>query len=72
MPVPDISGNYTLYYAIEQTHNLAPSTGAINISISLVDILTSQGIGVNGFAIGILTSFTIVAIPLIRQKYLAV
>ena len=72
LPVPDISGNYTLYYAIEQTHNLAPSTGAINISISLVDILTSQGIGVNGFAIGILTSFTIVAIPLIRQKYLAV
>ncbi|TFG33432.1 hypothetical protein EU528_00365 [Candidatus Thorarchaeota archaeon] len=72
LPVPGISGNYTLYYAIEQTHNIASLTGSINISISLVDILTSQGIGINGFGLGILTSLTIVAIPLIRQKYLAV
>ena len=72
LPVPDTSGNYTLHYTIEQKHNLAPSIGTINISISLVDILTSQGIGITGFALGILTSFTIVAIPLIKQKYLSV
>ncbi len=72
LPVPETSGNYTLYYTIEQNHNLASSTGSIDISISLVDILTSQGIGISGFAFGILTSFVIVAIPLIRQKYLSV
>jgi len=72
LPVPDTSGNYTLYYKIEQTHNLAFSTGTITIPISLIDILQSQGIGINGFAIGILASFVIVAIPLIRQKYLMI
>ncbi len=72
LPVPNKSQNYTLYYEIEQNHNLASSVGAIIIPISLVDILTSQGIGINGFTIGILTSFVIVAIPLIRQKYLMV
>jgi len=72
LPVPETSGNYTLHYAIEQNHNLAPSTGIIEISVSLVDILTSQGIGMSGFMIGILASFTIVAIPLIRQKYLSI
>jgi hypothetical protein len=72
VPVPDSSGNYTLYYEIEQNHNLASSTGSINIPISLIDILQSQGIGINGFAIGILASFVIVAIPLIRQKYLMI
>ncbi|MGY5871088.1 MAG: hypothetical protein RTV72_02475 [Candidatus Thorarchaeota archaeon] len=72
VPVPDTSGNYTLYYEIEQTHNLASSTGAINIPISLVDVLTSQGIGINGFILGILTALVIVAIPLIRQRYLMI
>jgi len=72
LPVPDTSGNYTLYYEIEPNHNLASSTGTINIPISLIDILQSQGIGINGFAIGILASFVIVALPLIRQKYLMI
>ena len=72
LPVPDTSGNYTLYYSIEQNHNLAHTTGTIDISISLVDILASQGIGISGFVIGILSSFTIIAIPLIRQRYLSV
>ncbi len=70
LPVPDTSGNYTLYYEIEQNHSLAFSTGTINIPISLIDVLNSQGIGISGFAIGILASFVIIAIPLIRQKYL--
>ena len=72
LPVPDTSGNYSLYYEVEKNHNLAASSGTINISISLVDILTSQGIGINGFVIGIFTSFGIVAIPLIRRRYLMI
>jgi len=72
LPIPDTSRNYTLYYEIKQNHNLAASAGAITISVSLIDILTSQGIGINGFTIGILSSFVIVAIPLIRQKCLMV
>ena len=72
LPVPNTSGNYLLYYEVEKNHNLAASSGTINISISLTDILTSQGIGINGFAIGIVTSFGIVAIPLIRRRYLVI
>jgi len=72
LPVPNTSGNYSLYYEVEQNHNLAASSGTINIAISLVDILTSQGIGINGFAIGIITSFGIVAIPLVRRRYLVI
>ena len=72
LPVPDTSGIYTLYYEIEQNHNLAASAGAINISISLIDILSSQGLGINGFAVGILSSFVIVGIPVIRRKYLMI
>jgi len=72
LPIPDTSRNYTLYYEIKQNHNLAASAGALTISISLIDILTSQGIGINGFTIGILSSFVIAAIPLVRQKYLMV
>ncbi len=70
LPVPATSGNYTLYYEIEENHNLASLTGTIIIPISLIDVLNSQGIGINGFAIGIIASFVIVAIPLIRQKFL--
>jgi len=72
LPVPATSGNYTLYYEIEQNHNLASLTGTIIIPISLIDVLNSQGIGINGFAIGILASFVIVSIPLIRQKFLII
>jgi len=72
LPVPNTSGNYSLYYEVEQNHNLAASSGTISIAISLVDILTSQGIGINGFAIGIVTSFGLVAIPLIRRRYLVI
>jgi hypothetical protein len=72
LPIPHTSGNYSLYYEVDQKHSLAATSGTINISISLVDILTSQGIGINGFAIGIFTSFAIVAIPLIRRRYLMI
>jgi len=72
LPVPPASGNYTLYYEIEQNHNLASLIGTIIIPISLVDVLNSQGIGINGFAIGILASFVIVAIPLIREKFMMI
>jgi len=72
LPVPETSGIYTLYYAIKQNHNIASCQGSIDISLSLVDILASQGIGIPGFTIGILASFIIVTIPLIRQKYLLV
>jgi hypothetical protein len=70
LPVPISSGNYTLHYTIEQNHNLAPASGMITILVSQIDILTSQGIGITGFAIGFTVSFTIFAIPMIRQKYL--
>lgn len=72
LPIPSTSGNYSLYYEVEHRQNLAATSGTISISISLVDILTSQGIGINGFAIGIFTSFAIVAIPLIRRRYLII
>jgi hypothetical protein len=72
LPIPTRSGNYSLYYEIEQNHNLAASSGTLNISISLVEILASQGIGINGFVFGICTSFGIVAIPLIRRRFLMV
>ncbi len=71
-PVPSISGNYSLYYEIQQVFGLAASSGTIDIHILITDVLASQGIGINGFAIGILTSFIVVAIPLIRQKYLII
>jgi hypothetical protein len=70
LPVPATCGNYSLYYNIDSTQGLLALAGAIVISISLIDALNSQGIGINGFIIGILSSFTIVAIPLIRQKFL--
>jgi hypothetical protein len=70
LPVPKSSGNYSLYYTIEQNYNLASSSGMITILVSQIDILTSQGIGITGFAIGFIASLTIFAIPLIRQKYL--
>lgn len=72
LPIPNTSGNYTLYYEVEQNLKLAASSGTINISISLIDILSSQGIGINGFVFGILSSFTIVAIPLVRRRYLLI
>ena len=72
LPIPSTSGNYTLYYEVEQKNGLVASSGTINISISLIDILSSQGIGINGFAIGIVSSFAIVVIPLIRRKYLLI
>jgi hypothetical protein len=71
LPLPEVDGNYTLQYTIEQNHNLAHTTGTIDIAISLVDILASQGIGISGFVIGILTSVSVVAIPLIIQRYLS-
>jgi len=70
LPIPNRSGNYSLYYEILPAYGLAESTGIIDIYILNSDIIASQGIGINGFALGILTSFIVVAIPVIRQKYL--
>ena len=71
-PIPNTSGNYSLYYEIPSSYNLAASTGTINIYITITDVLASQGIGINGFAISIVTSFIVVAIPLIRRRYLMI
>jgi hypothetical protein len=72
LPVPSVSGDYQLHYEIESTNNLAASAGTITIQISIADVLASQGIGINGFAIAIMTSFLVVAIPLIKQRYLTI
>ena len=71
-PVPGTSGNYSLYYEIPSAYGLATSNGTINIFIAITDVLASQGIGMNGFMIGILASFIVIAIPLIRQRYLMI
>jgi len=70
LTVPEYSGNYTLSYSLEQDHKLASTSGTISILITLTDVLTSQGIGINGFVFGFLAIFTIFAVPVIRQKYL--
>jgi len=63
LPVPKTNGNYILYYEIEQTYNLAASAGAINISISLVDILVSQGIAIIVKVVKILIINPLIPIP---------
>lgn len=70
LSLPSISGNYSLYYEIGQTSNLAHSSGVINLSINYVSILASQGIGINGFVIALTVSSILFVIPIIRQRYL--
>lgn len=67
--LPSISGNYSLYYEIRQTTNLAHSSGTISLSITYTSILASQGVGIGGFVISFVVSSIIIMIPIIRQRY---
>jgi hypothetical protein len=71
LPVPSEKGNYSLYYEVENGYGLAYSSGSIEITILQEDVLASQGIGIGGFAFSIMVSLVTIAIPVIRQRYLA-
>ena len=68
LSLPSTSGNFSLNYEIQSTNNLAYSSGAINLSISRISILSAQGIGIGGFAVTFIVSSVLFAIPIIRQR----
>ncbi|MBN2229912.1 MAG: hypothetical protein JW779_10015 [Candidatus Thorarchaeota archaeon] len=70
LPLPSISGNYSLNYIIKENSGVENSVGFISISISIVDLLAAQGIGINGFSVSLLASLSIILIPTLRKKYL--
>jgi len=70
LPVPSKEGNYSLHYEIKSGSGLSYSSGSIEITILLVDVLASQGIGIGGFAFSIMVSLVTITIPVLRQRYL--
>lgn len=69
LPVPSEGGNYSLYYEVKSGHGLSYSSGSIKISILRIDAMASQGIGIGGFTLSILTSLVIIVTPMIRHRY---
>ncbi|TFG35070.1 hypothetical protein EU527_00275 [Candidatus Thorarchaeota archaeon] len=69
LSIPNISGNYSLYYEIGPTPNLTNSSGTINLFIDHVSILASQGVGIGGFVVALTVSSTLFMIPIIRKRY---
>jgi len=70
LPIPSEKGNYSLHYEVESGYGLSYSSGSIEVSILLEDVLASQGIGIGGFAFSITVSLITIAIPVIKQRYL--
>ncbi|MFX1366979.1 MAG: hypothetical protein ACFFAY_00035 [Promethearchaeota archaeon] len=69
LPVPGV-GAYILYYESEESPTLESCSGNITITISGIEAIAAQGVGISGFVVSITLSLALVGIPVIYRKYM--
>ena len=70
LTIPTVSGSYSLYYESEPTNLIDSTRGSILIEITVNDIMSTEGVGITGMIFALVASIGIVAIPIIRRRYL--
>ncbi|MGY5863334.1 MAG: hypothetical protein RTV41_01930 [Candidatus Thorarchaeota archaeon] len=70
LTIPSASGRYFLYYESEPTRFVESTTGSILIEITSSDIMSTEGVGITGMIIALCASIGLVAVPVIRRRYL--
>jgi hypothetical protein len=70
LAIPSVSGGYFLYYESEPTSFVESTTGSILIEITSSDILSTEGVGITGMILALCASIGLVAVPVIRRRYL--
>jgi hypothetical protein len=70
LKVPSTSGNFALYYQSVTSKSTLSTSGSFLIEITTYDILSLDGLGIQGLAIALIVSVGISAIPIIRRRYL--
>jgi hypothetical protein len=70
LTIPSVSGSYFLYYESEPTKFVESTLGSILIEITLNDIKSTEGVGITGMVLVLGVSIGLVAVPVVRRKYL--
>jgi hypothetical protein len=70
LTIPSVSGSYFLYYESEPTSFVESTTGSILIEITSSDIMSTEGVGITGMVFALGASIGLVAVPVIRRRYL--
>ena len=70
LTIPSVSGRYFLYYESEPTSFVESAAGSILIEITSSDIMSTEGVGITGMIFVLCASIGLVAVPVIRRRYL--
>jgi hypothetical protein len=70
LTIPPVSDNYFLYYESEPSSFVESASGSILIEITIDDIISTEGVGITGMIIALGASIGLVAVPVLRRKYL--
>ncbi|MFX1485283.1 MAG: hypothetical protein ACFFCP_19070, partial [Promethearchaeota archaeon] len=70
LEIPVVGGSYSLYFESEATNSIESTQGSVQIKISANDIMSTEGVGITGMVFVVAFSIGIVAIPIIRRRYI--
>jgi hypothetical protein len=70
LTIPSVSGSYYLQYESEPTRFVESTSGSIVIEVSTGEINSIEGVGITGMIIALCVSIGLVAVPVIRRRYL--
>lgn len=68
LPIPQNEGIHILVYYVEPTWSLNATTGFLDILVTALDILSSQGMGIQFIALSLLGSVALAVISLITKR----
>ncbi|MGY5875312.1 MAG: Ig-like domain-containing protein [Candidatus Thorarchaeota archaeon] len=68
--VPPTAGNHSLHYTVQGTLTTQSTTGIIQITVEVADVLAAQGVGIPGILTSLVVSSGVAVIPIIRRWYL--
>ncbi len=70
LPVPGYPGSFNLSYWTESSSYILSCIGHFVINLNGTEVAAAQGVGITGMTASICVSLTLVAIPIIRKRYL--
>ncbi|MFW9767773.1 MAG: hypothetical protein ACFFF9_01755 [Candidatus Thorarchaeota archaeon] len=68
--IPPVSGSYYLDYESKPTSFVDTTSGSILIEVESSDISSIEGVGITGMIFALCASIGLIAVPVIRRRYL--
>jgi hypothetical protein len=70
LTTPSMNGHYYLDYESRPTSSVESTSGSILIEVTTSEISSIEGIGITGMIFVLCASIGLVAVPVIRRRYL--